>query len=255
MNTLSPFRAVGHSENLVNRVAKQVEQLILDEKLPIGSKLPPEREFAVTMGVSRTVIREAVRILVARGLLDTRPGMGNVVRRVTTEDAARPLTLLFQTRGGELPFDQLHQVRRILEVETAGIAAEMASDENIKELWETCFALRDEKINLKTFVEKDAEFHKRIAEATKNPFLVILLDSIRSVTDEVRTLVAAQPGSVLSAMAGHLRILDSIEARNAEGARQAMNDHLEAARRSQEEAIRIVRESEKTPAIFPDQTT
>jgi GntR family transcriptional regulator, transcriptional repressor for pyruvate dehydrogenase complex len=237
MNTSTPFTAVGSRENLVNRVANQVERLILDEKLLIGSRLPSERDFAVTMGVSRTVIREAVRILVSRGLLETRPGIGTIVRRVSNQDVSRPLKLLFQTRGGELLIDKLHQVRRILEAETAALAAEMVSGGEIEGLREACFALRNENIKIETFVEKDAEFHKRIAEATKNPFLVLLLDSIRSATDEVRTLVAAQSGSIRSAFAGHLRILDSIEARDAEGARQAMRDHLDAARLSQELAL------------------
>lgn len=238
MNTSNPFKAVGDSENLVARVVNQVERLIIDEKLAVGSRLPPEREFAVKSGVSRTVIREAVRILVARGLLETKPGIGTVVRRVTNQDVSRPLTLLFQTLSGDPPIEQLHQVRRILEVETAALAAEKGSEEDIKDLREACLALHENQGDTKTFVEKDAEFHKRIATATQNPFLVILLESIRSVIDEVRSLAAQQPGSILSAMAGHLRILDSIEARNAEAARRAMNDHLEAARASQEEAIR-----------------
>ena len=116
------FRVLGNKDGLVTRVVRAIQGQILGGRLAVGARLPPEREFSEQLGVSRTVVREAVRILVTKGLLDTRHGIGTTVRAVTREEVVRPMTLFLRTCGQEVSSEQLHQVRSILEVENAGLA-------------------------------------------------------------------------------------------------------------------------------------
>src|SRR3990172_4915905 len=94
----SLFRSVGIKGGLVDRVVEEIQRVIVNGHLELGMKLPPERELAEELGVSRTVIREAVRILVAKGLLETRPGVGTIVRQVNRDQIVGPLSLLLQAQ-------------------------------------------------------------------------------------------------------------------------------------------------------------
>jgi DNA-binding FadR family transcriptional regulator len=96
------FRVLGNKDGLVTRVVQAIQGQILGGRLAVGTNLPPEREFAERLGVSRTVVREAVRILVTKGLLDTCHGVGTTVRAVTREEVVRPLTLFLRTCGQEV---------------------------------------------------------------------------------------------------------------------------------------------------------
>jgi DNA-binding FadR family transcriptional regulator len=111
MESESPFRMIGSKARLVDRVVNEIQGLIVEGKLQPGMKLPPEREFADQIGVSRTVVREAVHVLVTKGLLETRPGVGTTVRQVTREQVVEPLGLLLQAH--DVSIDNLHQVRSI----------------------------------------------------------------------------------------------------------------------------------------------
>ena len=108
------FRYMGRKDGLVDRVVATIRTQILQGRLPVGTRLPPEREFSERLGVSRTVVREAVRILVTQGLLDTRHGIGTTVRAVTREEVVKPLTLFLRTCGREVSTEHLHRVRLVL---------------------------------------------------------------------------------------------------------------------------------------------
>jgi GntR family transcriptional regulator, transcriptional repressor for pyruvate dehydrogenase complex len=242
----SVFRTIGNKEKLVDRVVNEIESLILEGQLPVGSKLPPEREFALQLGVSRTVIREAVRILMARGLLDTKPGVGTTICQVTGEHVLKPLSLFLQTRSGGISIDQLHQVRSILEVANAGLAAEQATDaevEELKKLLEEMAAFQQDPAQ---FAARDAEFHKRIAETTHNPLLIVLIDSLGDLMAEVRAMVAGQPALPRKAMTGHRKVLDRIAGKDPAGAREAMLQHLNTARKIQEEFVSKQKRDKRT---------
>ena len=119
----SRFKVIGRKDGLVDRVVHAIEEQVLTGRLAVGTRLPPEREFSEQLGVSRPVVREAVRILTTRGLLETRHGIGTTVRAISRADIVKPLTLFLRSRGEEVRLQHLHQVRSILEVENAGLAA------------------------------------------------------------------------------------------------------------------------------------
>jgi GntR family transcriptional repressor for pyruvate dehydrogenase complex len=236
------FRTIGRKDGLVARVVQAVEGQILDGRLPVGTRLPPEREFAESLAVSRPVVREAVGILVTKGLLETRHGIGTTVRAVTHDEVTRPLTLFLRTCGQEVNLEHLHQVRSILEVENAGLAAEQRTEEDISDLVRICEEMKLAAHDLEQFASKDSEFHRRLIQTTHNPLMILLLDSIQKMTAEVRTLVGRQPHLFERVMPTHLRILERVVAQDPDGARAAMRKHLDR-------ALAVQRELVQKPAI------
>jgi DNA-binding FadR family transcriptional regulator len=231
------FRNVGVQGGLVDRVVNEIQRVIVSGQLQPGMKLLPERELADQLGVSRTVIREAVRILVAKGLLETKPGVGTIVRQVTRDQIVEPLSLLLQTQKGGVSIEHLHQVRRMLEVEIAGLAAQQATEEDIAELKEVLNMMEAVMDIPEAFATRDADFHQGLAKTTHNPLLIILLDSIRDLMQEVRLMVTRHPDLRESVMPDHQKILERVAAKDTAGARRAMEEHLGHARRFQEELL------------------
>jgi GntR family transcriptional repressor for pyruvate dehydrogenase complex len=231
------FRVLGRKEDLVERVVRAIESEIFARRLPVGTRLPPEREFSERLGVSRTVVREAVRILVTKGLLDTRHGIGTSVRAVTRHEVLEPLTLFLRSCDEKVTIDHLHQVRSTLEVESAGVAAEHATEADIEDLRRICTEMEAVASEPEQFAQKDAEFHRRLSQTTHNPLMTLLLDSIRDLMAEVRTLVAREPGLFERVMPTHVQILECVASRDVQGARSAMREHLSTALRIQRELI------------------
>jgi GntR family transcriptional repressor for pyruvate dehydrogenase complex len=231
------FGMVGNKGALVDRVVQVIQDRILSERLAVGTKLPPEREFAVSLGVSRTVVREAVRVLAASGLLETTHGIGTTVRALSREEVVKPLNLFLRSWGRDVSLNHLHQVRSLLEVENIGLAAEQASDEDIQDLRRILAEMENAKENPALFAMKDTEFHRRLAQTTHNPLLTLLLDSIHDLMVEIRDLVANESGLVERVLPAHAEMLNCIEKRDAKGARQVMREHLIAALEVQKKAI------------------
>jgi len=223
------FGAVGNKSALVDRVVEKIQEQILSERLAVGTKLPPERELAERLGVSRTVLREAVRVLAAKGLLETCHGVGTTVRALTREEMVAPLNLFLRSWGRDVSLNHLHQVRSLLEVENIGLAAEQASEEDIQDLHRILEEMEAAKASPLLFAAKDSDFHRRLAQTTHNPLLTLLLDSIHDLLVGIRELVAEESGLVERVMPAHLEMLECIEKRDAKRARQVMRAHLLAA--------------------------
>ena len=221
----------------MTRVVRAVEEQILDGRLNVGMRLPPERDLADSLGVSRAVLREAVRVLVTKGLLQTQHGVGTTVRAITRADVVKPLNLFLRTCGKDFSIEHLHQVRSVLEVENAGIAAEVASEGDIQALRSVCEAMQALRAKPAQFAEKDDEFHRSLAQTTHNPLMILLLDSIRDLMTEVRALVSVEAGLFERVMPTHLQILERIAERDARGARRAMREHLQVALSIQSEVL------------------
>lgn len=227
----SIFRTIGNKDRLVDRVVNEIQNLIIENKLEPGMKLPPERDFAEQIGVSRTVVREAIQILEAKGLLEVKHGVGTIVCKVGGDQIAGPLNILFQTQG--ITLDNLHQVRSILEVEIAGIAAMQRTPEEVASLRLVLANLEANMNDPEAFANGDSAFHHAIAKLSHNPLLIMLLDSIGGVMREVRISVSNYPDLFNTVIPDHRQILASVEAKDPKQARDAMRKHLENARKIQ----------------------
>ena len=131
------FTAIPAEQKRSDRVAEQLETLILESKLRSGERLPTENELARQYGVSRTVIREAVRSLAAKGLVQVTQGSGTVVREMTNEQASHSISSVLKQNTRRVDIEKLLEVRRMLEVEIAGLAAERRTDADLETLQET----------------------------------------------------------------------------------------------------------------------
>ncbi len=239
------FRTVGTKERLVDRVVNELEELIVTGELEPETRLPPERDLAEQLGVSRTVLREAVHILVTKGLLETRPGVGTMVRLMTREQVVEPLGLLLRHHsGGEISFDQLHQVRSILEIEIAGLAAAQATDEEIAYLRQKVAEMEVVQNDLDLLATHDADFHSTLARMTHNPLLAILVESIRDLLQEYIILVTRYLDPRRENLPLHYKLFERIEARDVAGAREAMRENLDQMRRNTERYSELRRRDE-----------
>jgi DNA-binding FadR family transcriptional regulator len=222
------FQSVGTKNRLVHRVVDEIEQMIASGQLAPGMKLPPEREFAETLGVSRTVVREAMHVLTAKGLLESRHGVGNIVLAMRHDALVEPLGWLMHAYGATL--DDLHGVRSVLEIEIARLAAGQASDADIARLCAIVERMEQCREDVETFVALDADLHKALSETTHNPLLVALLDSVRDLMQDVRMWVHRHPTVYETVVPDHQAIVAAIAARDPDAAARAMQRHLDHSR-------------------------
>jgi len=215
-------------------VVNEVQRLITAGQIQPGMRLPPERQLCEQFGVSRTVVREAVRILVTKGLLETRPGIGTTACSLTSQQLTRPLSILMQAHQQKITLDHLHQVRKILEVEIARLAALQANEEDLARLGEIVQSMQEVQGEARQFALLDGEFHQALAATTHNPLLALLLDSIHDLMWDVRLMVQQHPDLAQTVIPDHQRILESIASRQPQAASQAMQEHLDHARLIQE---------------------
>jgi GntR family transcriptional repressor for pyruvate dehydrogenase complex len=199
--------------------------LILSNKLQVGDRLPSERELGEQFGVSRTVIREAVRGLATKGVIDVRTGSGLRVAAVESEAVSEMLGLYL--RGRQINYDHVHDVRLLLEVHVAGLAATRATKDDIDQIAAVHTQMAREISDVDAATKLDLEFHRSIARATHNDLYLVLMDSIGDFLLDVRRSNLAS-GYGDKALAQHDDIVARITDHDREGAEEAMATHLEA---------------------------
>lgn len=223
----SSFETVSRSPTLVERVAEQLSSAIISGELATGSRLPSERDLGEQLGVSRTVVREAVRALAARGLVRVTSGRGVEVAGLGTGLVSDSLRLFMQGSKA-FGYEQIHEFRETVEVAVAGVAAERAADlevAHLRRLWDD-HAQHVAARAWDAASEADVEFHRALAAASGNPLFTIVLDAVADVLREVRQRTYATPGVGEAGLDEHRAILERIEAGDVAGARAAMADHL-----------------------------
>ncbi len=203
-------------------------ETILSRRLEVGDRLPSERELGEQFGVSRTVVREAVRALVAKGLIEVRSGSG--LRVAAVDAAAVSESMSLYLRGSTLDFEKVHEVRALFEVHIAGVAAERATEEDVTRLREVHERMRAEGDDVEAAARDDLEFHRVIARATQNDLYLLLMDSIGSALIDIRRENLGS-GSAPMTLDQHEVILERIATGDPEGARAAMAVHLEGVAR------------------------
>ncbi len=231
------FEQIAREPRLSDKVADLMLETILSDKLQVGDRLPSERELGEQFGVSRTVVREAVRALVAKGVIEVRSGSGLRVAAVGAAAVSESMSLYI--RGAEVDFEKVHEVRVLLEVHIAGLAAERATKLDVQRLREVHDRMTSEQSDVAAAARHDLEFHRMIARATQNDLYLLLMDSIGSALIEIRRENLAS-GSTPDTLGQHDRVLERIAAHDSEGARSAMAEHLEAVAGWWRESVRSV---------------
>jgi GntR family transcriptional regulator, transcriptional repressor for pyruvate dehydrogenase complex len=219
------------SMKVFEQVAIQIEKRILEGELRSGDRLPTERELAEQFQVSRTAVREAMKILAQKGLVDMRPGRGTIIIDGSHEAMQDSIGLVMKLRLGEVGgSDNLVEVREILETEIAALAAARATEKEIAAMRQAVQVM-DENLNQADgYIAADNQFHEALAQATQNTLILILVNSIVNLLSEQRKQVFQVEGGPQRGQVHHRRILDSVIRRDPEAARSAMRSHLRQVR-------------------------
>jgi GntR family transcriptional repressor for pyruvate dehydrogenase complex len=217
------------SSRLYEQIVQQVEESIVKGSLKPGDQLPPDRELAEEFGVSRTAVREAVKALREKGLVEAYPGRGTFITDGTSHAIRQSLDRMAkigQPEGSAF----LAEVRAILEPEIAALAAVRASEQELASMREPVAVMDEARKDPDAFIEADLDFHLALAEAAANPLILSLIDSIVALLREQRIGIFRVEGGPERGQYHHKRILEAIERHDPEGARKAMRAHLQQVR-------------------------
>jgi GntR family transcriptional regulator, transcriptional repressor for pyruvate dehydrogenase complex len=217
------------TSRLYEQILQQIEDAILKGTLKPGDQLPAERELAQQFGVSRTAVREAVKALREKGLVEAYSGRGTFVTDGTSQAVRQSLDLMMKI-GQPEGTTHLAEVRAILEPEIAALAAVRAEEEDIATMREAVAVMDRSGLDGDAFIEADLDFHLSLAEAAANPLILSLIDSIVGLLREQRMRVFKVAGGPERGQFHHKRILEAVERRDSEKAREAMRAHLQQVR-------------------------
>jgi len=226
---------VVQTSRLYQQIVQQIEESIDKGELKEGDQLPAERELAQQFGVSRTAVREAVKTLREKGLVEAYAGRGTFITNGSTNSIRNTLDRMI--RNGPLEGTvHLAEMREILEPEIAFLAAKRSDQETISAMQESISVMDAARMDPEAFIEGDLDFHLALAEAAGNPLILSLIDSIVGLLREQRMRTYYTDGGPERGQYHHKRILEAIEHRDPQGARDAMRAHLRQVREDSSEA-------------------
>lgn len=211
---------------LYQQIADDLEKQIIDGVLMPGSRLAGEHEMAEQYGVSRNVVREALKRLKERGLVEIRTGSGTYISQPSTEPVANALHRLLMRTANGLAISHFYEIRRMLEPESARLAAERATPADLAAIQTALEAMEKHREDSRVWSDADLKFHVAVASATHNPLITSVLEPL---TDPLRRVIAAghmDPHGVEAGLQAHWRIFEALSQHDADEAYQAMLDHL-----------------------------
>jgi len=201
--------------------------MITSGELKPGDKLPPERDMAEFLGVSRASVREALTALETVGILDIRPGEGTFVKRTSDSETFESLTLLLSVE--QTPEVQMMEVRRILETESAALAAKRATFADLQKIQASLLVMKSAE-SISDAVDADVRFHFAIAEATKNSVLLRIMNTVADLMHHTfrqdRENLYANPELGARVLIEHEAILKAIQDQNPDEAWAKMLEHI-----------------------------
>jgi len=218
------YKAV-RTSRLYEQIVQQIEESILKGTLKPGDQLPAERELAQRFGVSRTAVREAVKALREKGLVEAYSGRGTFITNGTSQAIRQSLDLMMKI-GPKDGLIHLAELRAILEPEIAALAATRVEEQHIAAMRDAFGVMDRAREDPAAYIEADLDFHLALAEAAANPLILSLIDSIVGLLREQRIRIFYVEGGPERGQYHHKRILDAIEQHDAVKARAAMQAHL-----------------------------
>src|SRR6266852_1896818 len=224
-----PVYKLVRTSRLYEQIVQQIEESIVKGDLKPGDQLPAERELAQRFGVSRTAVREAVKALREKGLVEAYSGRGTFITDGTSQAVRQSLDLMVKI-GQPEGSQYLAELRAILEPEIAALAAARAQESDLATMREAVAVMDRAGRDPDAYIEADLDFHLSLAEAAANPLILSLIDSIVGLLREQRMKIFKVSGGPERGQVHHKRILEAMERRDPERAREAMKAHLEQVR-------------------------
>ena len=206
-------------------VVAYIRRLIEGGNLKAGDKLPPERELAELIGVSRPSVRVGLRSLATVGVVESRRGSGTFVSEGPPLLDVNPLSLFAALHG--IPQAELFETRRAIEIDLAGLAAERAEGDELAAISEEVMEMFASRGDVHRFLVHDIRFHRAVAAAARNPLLAAIMEMVADLFYDQRKSTVDQWSGAPEAAEQHRRIYQAIRARDVESARLEMDRHLQ----------------------------
>jgi GntR family transcriptional regulator, transcriptional repressor for pyruvate dehydrogenase complex len=217
------------TSRLYEQLAQQIKDRIISDKLKVGDRLPNEYELAEQYGVSRTVVREAMKTLAKEGLVQVRPGRGTFVvsgMHQAVKDSINTLMLLDKADD----WRELIEVRELLEPGIAFLAAERAESQDVECMQKAVEIMDSAMQDSDAYITADNTFHQALARATRNEILVTLVEPIVGLLTVQRKRIFDVKEGPQRGQYHHKRILEAVRTHDPEKARLASIEHLSMVR-------------------------
>jgi GntR family transcriptional repressor for pyruvate dehydrogenase complex len=224
-------------------VVSYVRQLIESGESKAGDKLPPERELARLIGVSRATVRAGLQSLATVGVVDSRRGAGTFVAEGPPLLDVNPLSLFSALHG--IPRAELFEARRVIEIDLAGLAAERARGEELAVISEEVMEMFSAIDDVHRFLVHDIRFHRAVATAARNPLLAAIMEMVADLFYDQRKKTVDRWRDAPEAAEQHRRIYQAIRAGDVERARKEMDTHLQWAQEAQEIEVKATHDRDE----------
>lgn len=228
------------------QVVNYIRSLIENGTLQPGDKIPPEREFAQSLNISRASLRTGIGYLAAMGVMKIRHGVGTFVADGPAEFGKTSFSLMGALHGFQSW--QMFEARLILESNLAALAAERGKEEHHTALAEEVAEIFASVEHPADFLIHDVLFHRIVSQASGNPILAVLMETVTSAMYEKRRKTVERSIDLRESAEMHRLIFRAIRSRNSGEARKLMEQHLRLARTAQEAERPVNRKTAKSPA-------
>jgi GntR family transcriptional repressor for pyruvate dehydrogenase complex len=206
------------------QVVARIHAMIASGELHAGDRLPPERELARQLGISRPSLRAGFRSLIAMGVLRSRHGSGTYITEGPPALESDSLRMLGALHG--FTFDEMFEARQVLEVSAAGLAAERATGDQLASMAEELANMYASLDQPQQYLIHDIRFHRAVAAASGNRILATLIEMVSGVMYDRRKETIERARDFKQSIAMHQRIYRAIRARQPDEARAAMHEHI-----------------------------
>jgi GntR family transcriptional repressor for pyruvate dehydrogenase complex len=213
---------------IFEHVLDQIRSLVADGRLRPGDQLPPERELASMLAVSRASVREALRALEVQGLISGKQGGGTFIREMSPEVLVQRLAIA--APGQEQSIREILEIRELIEPGVARLAAQRVTPELIEELERQCALHRERVKHGQNYADVDTAFHFTLAVAAQNGTLLRLQNTISDMLQETRAERLLGPERPLRSLRGHEQILDAVRRHDGQAAYDATLQHISEVR-------------------------
>jgi GntR family transcriptional repressor for pyruvate dehydrogenase complex len=216
------------NKKIFEEILDQIKELMVTKQLIVGQKMPSEIELSGSLGISRSSLREALRVLDVLGIIEAKAGEGTVIKQADPESLKNIMSLIAVSKG--LDTVELFEVRTFLEVESASLAALRRTDSDLELIKTNLIQMDGPQLNKEREAFLDFLFHQSIVKASKNRMLVMLMELISGLLEEqirtTRNQVAASAKVIKHFQNQHWAIYQSIENQDRDGAKKNMFEHF-----------------------------
>lgn len=224
-SAMAPIDRSGITELVVQRIKELLER----GDLKGGSRLPPERELAEMLGISRPSLRTALKALSVMGIVRAKPGAGTFIAEAIPEIFMEPMH--FMTLINNTALEEVFEARMIVESSLAELAAERATEKDLHAMSGELDAMREVLNNPEGFLQHDLRFHQLIARASGNHVMSGIMDTLAQMLYQMRRQTVSRKHGLEEALDWHERIFNAMRRHDGKTARKLMTDHLRAAER------------------------